>query len=96
MAKTPVSVERHNGSYAGGADVLVKGCKEGGGWVGRRTRERRNGCVRVCVCVVALSYVLYLERSLTPCACPDKLCLCLSQINTRGHCSVLVVLMGNN
>lgn len=49
VAKTPVSVERHNGSYAGGADVLVKGCKEGGGWAGRRTAERRNGAVCVCV-----------------------------------------------
>lgn len=44
MAKTPVSVEHHNGSYAGGADVPVKGCKEGGGQAGR-TRERRNGSV---------------------------------------------------
>lgn len=44
MAKTPVSVEHHNGSYAGGADVPVKGCKKGGGQAGR-TRERRNGSV---------------------------------------------------
>lgn len=77
MAKTPVSVERHNGSYAGGADVPVKGCKEGGGWVGRRTGEKRNDGT-VCMCVFVCGCVLYSEHSLTLCACPDKQRLCLS------------------
>lgn len=58
VAKTPVSVECHNSSYAGGADVLVKGCKEGGGCVGRRTGGGRMVllaclCAREC-CTVAV------------------------------------------
>lgn len=83
VAKTPVSVEHHNGSYAGGADVLVKGCKEGGGWVGRRTGERRNGGGSVCVYWGGWLHcrcVLYSEHSLTPCACPDKQRFCLSHV----------------
>lgn len=58
VAKTPVSVGCHNSSYAGGADVLVKGCKEGGGCVGRRTGGGRMVllaclCAREC-CTVAV------------------------------------------
>lgn len=69
VAKTPVSVEHHNGSYAGGADVLVKGCKEGGGWVGRRTAKRSNGGGGVCVCRVVCTVAVYCTQSTVwPCA----------------------------
>lgn len=58
VAKTPVSVERHNGCYAGGAAVLVAGCKEARRrryWKkdrGGRRRRRRSGVVMyVCVWV---------------------------------------------
>lgn len=49
VAKTSVSVEHHNGSYAGGADVLVRrvgGCKKGGGQDGTGTRGRECACAR--------------------------------------------------
>lgn len=61
MAKTPVSAERHNSSFTGGADVLVKGCKEwfGGGEGGpglglglgmeKDKKEEARRCVCVCV-----------------------------------------------
>lgn len=95
MAKTPVSVERHNGSYAGGADVLVKGCKEGGGWVEGRTGGRRTGCGSVCGCrsvylVFALSLCIALGAMSDPVRMPRKtvppsfVCTETAQINTAG------------
>lgn len=62
MAKTPARVECHNGSYAWGADVLVKGCKEGGG--GGRKDGVGGKCV--CVCVGGGVYVC-LCVVLSPC-----------------------------
>lgn len=56
MAKTPVSAERHNSSFTGGADVLVKGCKEwfGGRGLGLGMEKDKNEEARRCVCVCVL------------------------------------------